>query len=169
MIHIQNKVNKFAVWYLTIKQFFMKLFILSILTIFTISFANAQSPIGEGGVQFNGALGIHDKDATPVFLGLDYGIAPNFTVGANAGIGGSLLLIGANGNYHFDELLSLPSKWNVYGGANIGLYSFKQKSALDLGLQIGGRYFFSDTIGANLEFGGGTNVTGAKLGVSIVF
>lgn len=147
----------------------MKLLIFSILTFFTFMTVNAQSPIGEGGLQFNGAIGIHDKDATPIFLGLDYGIAPNFTVGANAGLGGSLLLIGANGNYHFDELLNLPSEWNVYGGANIGLYTFKQSSSLDLGLQIGGRYFFTDTIGANLEFGGGTNVTGAKLGVSIVF
>jgi hypothetical protein len=36
-----------------------------------------------------------------------------------------------------------------------------------LGAQIGGRYYLSDKVGLNLEFGGGNAFSGGKFGVSI--
>ena len=38
----------------------------------------------------------------------------------------------------------------------------------DLGFQIGGRYYFTNKVGINLEFGGGHNtLSGGKIGISI--
>ncbi|WP_366185107.1 hypothetical protein [Flavobacterium ovatum] len=37
---------------------------------------------------------------------------------------------------------------------------------LGLGLQIGGRYFFTDRFGINLQFGGGNVTSGGKIGIT---
>jgi len=38
---------------------------------------------------------------------------------------------------------------------------------LGIGGQIGGRYYFTEKFGVNLEFGGGNAYSGGKLGISI--
>ncbi|MFT4753934.1 MAG: hypothetical protein ACI85Q_001489 [Salibacteraceae bacterium] len=69
------------------------------------------------------------------------------------------IVLGVKANFYLDDLIDLPSAWDVYGGANLGFglaISDKYSSDLNLGLQIGGRWFWSDKWGVYLEGGGGS-------------
>ncbi len=69
------------------------------------------------------------------------------------------LTLGVKANYYFDDLIGLPSAWDVYGGANVGFglaISDNHSSDLNIGLQIGGRWFWNETWGVYLEGGGGS-------------
>jgi hypothetical protein len=81
---------------------------------------------------------------------------------------------GVKGNYHFNRILNLDNnKADIFAGASIGYWSVGGVSSsfgntVLFGVQIGGRYFFSDKIGAFAEFGGG-NLSGGTVGVSFKF
>ena len=100
---------------------------------------------------------------------MDYGLKEDITVGGeisyrsyNQTIIGykfksKIIGFSANANYHFNTLLDLPSEFDVYAGLSLGFYMWNTSSSssavefsggssgLGLGLQIGGRYFFSET------------------------
>ncbi len=79
------------------------------------------------------------------------------------------LTLGVKGNYYFDKLFGLPDAWDVYGGANVGFglaLNDNKSSELDLGLQVGGRWFWSEKWGVYVEVGGG-KLGGAAYGVGI--
>jgi outer membrane immunogenic protein len=166
----------------------MKKFILFIALGFLANGVFAQSPLEEGGVQLNAGVGTSGW-GIPVYFGLDYGIAKDFTLGGqisfqsdtenynNNNYKSSAFGIGANGNYHFNRILKMPSKFNFYAGASLtyffwnyddyGNNNHPDNTSLGLGLQVGGRYFFTNTFGVNLELGGGTGTSGAKIGVTV--
>lgn len=145
----------------------------------------AQAPVAKGESQLNAGLGLSSW-GLPVYLGLDYGVHPDITVGgelsyrsysdkyANVNYDHSVIGISGNGNYHFNRVLEIPKKWDFYAGLNLGFYIWNSpndykgshSSGLGLGAQVGGRYFFSDKIGLNLEFGGGNAFSGGKLGLT---
>ncbi len=86
---------------------------------------------------------------------------------------------GIKGNYHFNELLKLDSKFDVYGGLTIGYWKAILDNDSDLNNtsfgnsafftgQVGGRYFFNDKFSALVEAGGG-NISGLIAGVSMKF
>ncbi len=146
----------------------------------------AQAPIAVGQTQFNAGLGLSSW-GLPVYLGLDFGVHPDITMGPEVSFrsyrdnwGGnrynhSIIGISGNANYHFNRVLNIPSNWNFYAGLNIGFYAWRspdgyegsRTSGLGLAGQVGGRYYFTDTFGVNLEFGGGNAFSGGKLGISI--
>ncbi|MCG9794166.1 outer membrane beta-barrel protein [Flavobacterium algicola] len=161
-----------------------------LLAILAFSFANAQAPLEEGGLQLNAGLGSSGW-GTPIYVGLDYGIAPNFTIGGELSyqsfteryvgleVKNNVIGIQANGNYHFNEVLNISSEWDFYAGANLNYYSWSSKlndakydyngaDNFGLGLQIGGRYFFSDRFGVNLQLGGGNVTSGGKIGITYI-
>ena len=151
-----------------------KVILIAVFGLFT-QFGFAQSPLGDGGVQLNGGLGFNNADGVPVYVGADFGVAPTITVGAQAGFSDNLFSIGGNVNYHFDNVLELPSEWNLYGGASLNYVDFNNDNIdndndgdIDLGLQLGGRYFFSENVGINLEAGGGTELSGGKIGLTFI-
>lgn len=147
---------------------------------------HAQGDLAVGGKQVNVGLGLSGWGA-PIYVGLDYGFKEDITFGGEFSYRSynerwrdgryrhSIIGLSANGNYHFNSLLNLPSEWDVYGGANIGFYIWTSdndypgdgSSGLGLGLQVGGRYYFNNTVGLNLEFGGGNAFAGGKFGVTI--
>ena len=143
-----------------------------VLALFAFGFANAQAPLEEGGFQLNAGFGTSGW-GTPVYVGFDYGIATNFTLGGEVSyqsykldnVNYSTLGLQANGNYHFNEVLNIPSEWDFYAGANLSLYD-NAPDGFGLGLQVGGRYFFNDNFGINLQLGGGNVVSGAKIGIT---
>ena len=154
-----------------------------LLAVFAFSFANAQAPLEEGGIQLNAGIGTSGW-GTPVYVGLDFGVAPSITVGGelsfqsynDAGYKNNIFGIQANGNYHFNEILNIPSEWDFYAGANLNYYNWSKANGylgdtdnFGLGLQVGGRYFFSDNFGLNLQLGGGNVVSGAKIGITYKF
>jgi hypothetical protein len=71
--------------------------------------------------------------------------------------------------------LNIPSTWDFYAGLNLGFYYWNSRndypgnsrSGIGLGAQIGGRYYFTNKIGLNLELGGGNAFSGGKVGISI--
>ncbi|PKB16542.1 outer membrane beta-barrel protein [Flavobacterium sp. 5] len=165
----------------------MKKFILIIAFGFISNSIFAQNPLKEGQTQLNAGVGISGW-GVPVYFGLDYGISKDWSLGGqlsfqtdDSGYHGyhydsSAIGIGINGNYHFNRILDIPSNFDFYAGPSLTYYIWNyddyndyphpDNDALGLGLQVGGRYFFNDTFGINLEFGGNTGTSGAKFGVT---
>jgi len=138
--------------------------------IFISSIALAQSPIGEEGIQLNFGVGLFD-DGIPIYTGFDYGIHPDITVGSQLSLdlGFDYFTISGRGDYHFNTLLEIPRDWDFYAGLSLGFLAGiddDYNSGFDLGVQVGGRYYWSSDWGFNLEFGGGNNLSGGRFGVS---
>ena len=161
-----------------------KILISALLLTSFLSFA--QAPLEKGNLQLNAGFGTSGW-GTPIYVGLDYGLGNNFTIGAEGsyrsyeslGYKSTIIGIQGNTNYHFNELLDIPSKWDLYAGlsANYYTWNFEDEIAEDLvdnsnfgiGAQIGGRYFFSDNFAINLEGGGGNATSGGKIGITYKF
>lgn len=81
----------------------------------------------------------------------------NYTFKENA------FYIGARGSYHFNELLQLDPKFDVYGGASLGYvitsvsdnqgFSSSTGSGIGFGVFAGGKYYFSSKTGLFAELG----------------
>ena len=91
---------------------------------------------------------------------LEFPVHKDITVAPAAGTDFELnwLSLGVKGNYYFDNLFDLPSPWDVYAGANAGyaisMGDNSKNSDFNIGLQVGGRWFWNDKWGVYLEFGG---------------
>lgn len=152
--------------------------------------AQAQGTPEKGDMQLNAGLGLSGY-GIPIYLGLDYGVGHDITIGGRVSYRTytehnwrtTTIGFAANGNYHFNQLLSLPSKFDLYAGLSLGYLHYTNKytgpdnvyrskvtndSPLDWGIQIGGRYFFTDQLGLNLEFSGGA-LYGAHIGITYKF
>jgi hypothetical protein len=132
--------------------------------------AFSQSPIGEGGKQINFGLGLY-SDGIPLYVGADFGIHPDITIGGQLGLdlGFDYFALSARGDYHFNTLLEIPRDWDFYAGLSAGFVSGIDNefdSGVDLGIQVGGRYYWSSDWAINLEFGGGNNLAGGRFGLS---
>ncbi|GAB4026321.1 hypothetical protein [Spirosoma koreense] len=140
------------------------------------TFINAG--IGVGGYGYytgGGGIGLNAS--------ADFGVAPNITVGGVVGYrsygtissyGYHSFDIGARGSYHFNELLKLANdKVDLYAGLGISYFSFSYGGAFDnygtvyVPIHLGGRYFFSDNVGAFAELG--SSLATLKLGVTFKF
>jgi len=149
-----------------LKRIILTVFITTCLSLGTF----AQSPIGEGGKQINFGVGLFDS-GVPVYFGMDFGVHPDITVGGQIALdlGFDYFSISGRGDYHFNTLLEIPRDWDFYAGLSLGFISGiddDYNSDVDLGLQVGGRYYWSSDWGINLEFGGGNNLSGGRFGVS---
>lgn len=164
----------------------MKKQIFLILLIAITASTFAQSPIGKGQKQFNAGLGFSTW-GLPVYLGMDFGVHKDITLGGELSFRSynenyyhnsynhTIIGISGNGNYHFNRILKIPSEWDFYAGLNAGFYIWSSSSdyggnnasGLGLGIQIGGRYYFSKKLGINMEFGGGNAFSGGKIGISV--
>ena len=169
------------------KRFLVFAFVLCSASLF------AQGSLEKGKAQINAGIGVTTW-GVPIYAGFDVGVHEWITVGGKVSyrsygggrFGGvrykqSLTTIGANGNFHFNELLDLPSKWDLYAGLSLGYYIWSdvrwndgnntyvyggEASGLGAEVQAGARYFFTDKFGVNAELGGGTG-TGLTFGVTI--
>ena len=146
----------------------------------------AQGPISKGQSQINVGVGLSSW-GVPVYLGFDYGVHPDITLGAELSFRSyndnsnhnkyhhTVIGFLGNANYHFNTVLNIPSPWDFYAGLNLGFYNWNSpnnyegsyKSGLGLGAQIGGRYYFSNKVGINLELGGGSAFSEGKFGLTI--
>ncbi len=148
----------------------MKTLLLSIGILLCTLNAFAQSPIGKGGRQVNFGVGLY-SDSWPLYGGMDFGVHEDVTAGPEFGLDlrFDYLRIGGRGDYHFNTLMGIPRDWDFYAGLNLGFAASLNGgdiSGLDLGLQIGGRYYWNSSWGVNLEFGGGNNISGGRIGLS---
>jgi outer membrane immunogenic protein len=157
------------------------------LLLFSVLVTVASVAQEKPGTQLNAGLGLSSW-GIPIYAGMDFGVAPDITVGFEGsfrsynqnytGIGASTIVgLAGNGNYHFNRLLKMPSKFDFYAGLNLGFYFWSTPrnypgsgtSGIGLGAQVGGRYFFTDKFGLNLEFGGGNAFAGGKFGITYRF
>lgn len=162
-----------------------KLTLIGSFLVLGLTLAFAQAPPGKGGKQLNAGLGFSGW-GVPVYAGMDFGVHQDITIGPKVSYrrhsyraGGinwdqSLIVLGFNGNYHFNTLFNMPSEWNFYAGLTAGYYIWSDneydsapRSRMYLDAQIGGRYFFSDKFGVNLEFGGGAGTGGGSFGITL--
>ncbi|TSA31016.1 MAG: hypothetical protein D4R64_18885 [Porphyromonadaceae bacterium] len=136
-------------------------------------------------LQFNFGIGLSTR-GIPLYVGADYFITPDITIGLEASIryrvsptwykgyiGGSV-----NGNYHFTRILQLPENLDVYGGLSVGpyfgfgktisygYYYYPEGPIFGIDLQVGGRYKINDKMWVNAELGLGS-LTGAKIGITL--
>ena len=176
---------------------------LAVLGLFLATATASAQGLGQNKAQINGGVGLSGL-GIPVYLGVDYGIARDFTIGAEVSYSSkkvsydyieerhSIFGFGVNGNYYFDRILKLPKEFDFYAGATLGYYNISNSqtyngpsilreytlsnynssfasSGVNLGLQVGGRYFFTKNLGVNLELGGGVFTFGGKLGLTYKF
>ncbi len=144
----------------------------------TCSIAQGQYALKTGGFQANGGFGLSGW-ALPVYAGVDYGFDKNISLGGELSFSFLNTVVSANANYHFVEMLQLEDVFDVYGGVNMGFFIRNQRLnpesippyysnsvPLNVGIQIGGRYYINKNFAVNLELGGGIAFSGAKIGVS---
>ncbi|WP_395053412.1 hypothetical protein [Flavobacterium sp.] len=136
---------------------------------------NAQS-FTEGTKVAQVGIGLGSDFGTPIGASFEYGISETFGVGAYIGYASKTYpvftdsykvtstLFGARGNYHFYT----EDKIDVYGGAILGYNSASAKwegnnnspilatyGGVVYGGVVGGRYYFTESIGAFAEAGYG--------------
>lgn len=130
---------------------------------------SGQAPLSKGEKQLNFGLGFSSY-GLPTYIGVDFAVHHDVTVGPvvklviddNIGFGAL-----GRVDYHWNRLLDIPSNWDFYSGASVGFISGDNVD-LDLGLQAGGRWYWSEQWRLNLEIGGGTGYSDA-IGLSYKF
>ena len=160
----------------------------AIALLFITSLSFGQGSLGKGRTQLNAGLGLSGW-GVPVYVGFDYGVHPDITLGGELSLASyrerwsgnyyrhSIIGIAGNGNYHFNRILNIPKEFDFYAGLNLGFYIWSSPnnypgdhtSGLGLNAQIGGRYFFTNNFGLNLEIGGGSAFSGGKIGITYKF
>ena len=164
----------------------MKQLIIALVFIFSAGFASAEGPLYVGSSQLNLGVGLSGI-GIPVYIGFDHSVSRDISLGAELSYRGynedwqnyhynhNIIGISGNANYHFNSLFHIPSRWDLYAGGNVGFYIWtspdgytgNHSSGLGLGAQVGARYYISNAVGLNVEFGGGNAFSGGKLGLSI--
>lgn len=162
----------------------MKKIIITSMALVIALCSNAQN-LPKGKSQLNIGVGFSDV-GVPVYIGFDNSIGNNITLGLELAYRGyrenyknyyykhSVTSFSANGNYHFNKAMNIPNNFDFYAGLNVGFFVWASPSdyygshttGLGLGAQVGGRYFFSNSAGLNLEFGGGNSFIGGKFGLT---
>jgi hypothetical protein len=131
----------------------------------------------------------------PLGISFELGVDKDFSVGAqfdyNSGNYGdyyyynsrwryTATYFGARGSYHFNRLFRLnSSKVDLYAGLGLGYRSFRwndsnygygydYRSGLFFNYFVGGKYYFTDKIGAFAEFGY-TGLSSARVGLTVKF
>lgn len=158
------------------------------IVLMTSSMLFAQSPLGTNGRQINFGLGF--GYGIPVYVGMDFAVHKDITIGPDLSFRsynhkyGNLkydqTIVGAvvRGDYHFNSIMNIPRNWDFYAGLNLGFVYLSdvdypgydgRTSGLGLGLQLGGRWYWSQNWGLNLEFNGGNIVSNGRFGVSYKF
>ena len=165
-----------------------KLLILLVLVCGMAIAMEAQNPIRVGGRQINIGGGSSDW-GIPVYAGIDFGIHEDFSVGLHASFSSfdetwdsteykrTVAGFNAVGNYHFNRILNISNQWDFYAGMNAGYYVWSKpadyygynETGTGLGIQVGGRYYFTDKFGINVEVATGNDTSGVKFGVSWMF
>lgn len=123
----------------------------------TKTYSQARSELNFGLIGINYEIPVH-KDIT-----IAPGVSTNFDL--------NWITLNVKANYYFDNLFKLTNEsWDVYGGAGAG-YAFytgdnDKDSGFDIGLHVGGRWFWNEKWGIYLEIGG-ASTQGATGGLGL--
>lgn len=132
----------------------------TLLFVFTL-LLGAASVFGQARKELNfGLIGANIEFPVHEDITIAPGLSTNFDL--------NWLTIGVRGNYYFDNAFGITDEaWDVYGGLGLGYSIYNGSdddlnSDVNLGLQVGGRWFWNDKWGVYLELGGG--ITGGMSG-----
>lgn len=118
---------------------------------------NAQAWTGKGDQKIQLGLSAWGY-GTGVTGTYDYGLNKLISVGAglNAYFGDykdndkdNRVFVFGRLNFHLQEALDLPSKWDIYPGVDVGVLG----KDFGIGAHIGARYFFTEKVGVFAEVG----------------
>ena len=129
------------------------------------------APLAKGEMQINFGTGFSSR-GLPVYASLDIALHKDVTLtpevhtrlpleGDDDFSGGIMV----KADYHWNYLIGIPSNWDFYAGARAGI-NFGGDIFPDLGIQVGGRWYWNDNWGLNLELAGGTGF-GTTFGLSV--
>jgi hypothetical protein len=125
------------------------------------------APLAKGDMQLNFTTG-YTRLGMPMVATFDYAVHKDVTIGGTGGFyfapGFRVGLI-FKGDYHWNYLLGIPNNIDFYTGVRLGVL-FGTSFEFDGGIQVGGRYYWNDKWGVNLEVIGSTNF-GLNIGVSM--
>lgn len=161
----------------------MRKLIVALAFILSAGYTFAARPDFGSNTQLNLGVGLSDY-GIPLYVGFDSYVSRDVTLGAEASYRtyngywnnfyyDNILGVSGNVNYHLNNAFHMPSRWDLYIGANLGLYfwhspdGFTDHTGLGLGAQLGVRYYVSNRVGLNLEFGGGNAFNGGKFGITV--
>lgn len=125
------------------------------------------APLAKGEKQLNFGTGI-TGNGIPVYVSMDFAIhkditlTPEVHVKFDDEVRGGILF---KADYHWNYLIGIPSNWDFYAGARAGV-DFGGDITPDFGIQVGGRWYWSEKWALNLELGGGTGF-GTTFGLSM--
>ncbi|WP_299178302.1 DUF6646 family protein [uncultured Chryseobacterium sp.] len=135
----------------------MKKLVFAFMMIFLGTAANAQAWTGKGDQKIQ--LGLNAWGyGTGVTGTYDYGLNKLLSIGAglNAYFDGykdndkdNRVFVFGRLNFHLQEALELPEKWDIYPGVDLGVLG----KDFGIGAHIGARYFFNDKVGVFAEVG----------------
>jgi len=142
---------------------------------FLVIQAQEESPTLRGKTQLNVGLGIFGwggPNFYPLHIGMDFYIINNLSVGFDVNwrfyknniYAHQLLSAQAVIDYHFNQVMNLSNKWDVYAGLKIGPGYFTDtdndiNATLKSGVRLvtdvraGVRYYFSSKVAVNAEGG----------------
>lgn len=132
----------------------MKISFFAFVALFSLySFSSyAQAPLRVGRNQLNFGVGISGW-GVPLYIGFDHGFKKDITLGGefsfrsfndnfnNNKYRHSIISLSANGNYHFNSILSIPRNWDFLCRTEPGLL------LLEFSLYVSGRWRIGNWIG----------------------
>lgn len=163
---------------------FTKFTAIIILVISLSHFAKAQTPYVKGSLDLNLGIGVTTGlGFMPVYFGANYMILDFLSVGAELSFrmdrqsyyysfyGGNQKFkrtgfgIITRGDYHFNELLGTPDKFDIFAGIDLGVGIYGKSTYEDYvyseskvyfiaGPHAGAKWFFNEKLGLNLVVGG---------------
>ena len=150
----------------------MKNLLLLVLAVFFISTTYAQNrgtaPLAKGEKQLNFGTGF-SSNGIPIYVSMDFALhkdvtlTPEVHVKFDDPVKGGILL---KADYHWNYLIGIPNNWDFYSGARAGFDFGDSDFVPDIGIQVGGRWYWSSKWGMNLEFAAGTGF-GTTFGLSM--
>ncbi len=130
------------------------------------------APLAKGEKQLNFGVGFSTK-GFPIYASMDFALHKDITLTPEAHMrlpvpgysnfsGGAMV----KADYHWNYLIGIPSNWDFYAGARAGFNFGTAGFYPDLGVQVGGRWYWDEKWGLNVEFAAGTGF-GTTFGLSM--
>ncbi len=126
-----------------------------------------ETALTKSKVQLNAGTGFY-SGGFPIYAFADFTVNPNWTIGPQINFvfyNNFSFVVSGRADYHFNSLLNIPSVWDLYAGATMGI-DFSHQLSFSSGIHVGGRWYWDKTWGLNVEIGGGTYFS-STVGISM--
>ena len=157
-----------------------KVLLILAVALLATNFSYSQALNAVGDKQLNFGIGNHGYNgfrSNGAYVGFDYVVTEDLSIGLNVGLHHhyvTMISPAFIADYHFNTLIGIPSQFDFYAGADLGLpLSFGNGGSaigdFDFGTHVGGRWYWSDKWGLNLQLGLGilSGDNGASFGLSM--